>query len=313
MLEFIFLILGLLGLVIGSHLIIKGGLNIAEHYKISQFFIGLTIFAIGSDLPELFIDITGAIKKLNGFDTSELIIGETIGTCLGQIALTLGIVGLFSTLTLKKRELQRDGLLMVGSVALLFFLGFDGEISKNDGIILILTFLIYFISLFREEKIYEKIQITSKIHLTWAIFSIIGGFAILIYSSSIVVDNALILATIWGVSQSIIGIFIVGLGTSLPEMVISLSALRKRAFRLSVGNLIGSNIFDILFTLGISSAISGFIVDQKFLKFDIPFLFATSIIVLIFFGKRKKIDKKEAIALISIYITYVLIKLFLLK
>jgi len=310
MLELILLILGLLGLVIGSHLIIRGGLNIAEHYKISQFFIGLTIFAVGSDLPELFIGITGAIKKLNGFDTSELIIGEIIGSSLGQIALTLGIVGLFSTLTLKKRELQRDGLLMVGSVALLFFLGFDGEISRNDGIILVLTFIIYFISLFREEKIYEKIQRSPKMHFAWALFSIIGGFAILIYSSSVVVNNALELASLWGISQSIIGIFIIGLGTSLPEMVISLSALRKKAFSLSVGNLIGSNIFDILFTLGISSAISSFVMEKKFLRFDIPFLFVTSIIVLIFFGKRKKIDKKEAIALICIYAAYVLIKLF---
>jgi len=312
MLEFTLLILGLLGLVLGSHLIIKGSLNIAEHYKISQFFIGLTIFAIGSDLPELFIDITGAIKKLNGFDTSGLIIGETIGTCLGQIALTLGVVGLFSTLTLKKRELQRDGLLMVGSVALLFFLGFDGEISQIDGVILVMSFIIYFISLFREEKVYEKIQIAEKINLSWAIISIVGGFSILIYASSVVINNALILATLWGVSQSIIGILIIGVGTSLPEMVISLSALQKKAFSLSVGNLIGSNIFDILFTLGISSAISGFFVDKKFLQFDIPFLFATSIIVLIFFGKRKKIDKKEAIALICIYFTYVLIKLFLM-
>ena len=310
MLELTFLILGLLGLVIGSHSIIKGGLNIAEHYKISQFFIGLTIFAIGSDLPELFIDITGAIKKLNGIDTSELIIGETIGTCLGQIALTLGVVGLFSTLTLKKRELQRDGLLMVGSVALLFFLGFDGEISKNDGVILLFTFVIYFISLFREEKIYEKIQIAEKMYLTWALVSILGGFGILIYSSSVVINNALSLANAWGISQSIIGIFIIGLGTSLPEMVVSLAALRRKAFSLSVGNLIGSNIFDILFTLGTASAISGFFVDRKFLTFDIPFLFATSIIVLIFFGKRKKIDKKEAVALILIYLIYVFIKLF---
>lgn len=310
MLEFIYLILSLIALVFSSHLIIKGGLNIAEHYKISQFFIGLTIFAVGSDLPELVVAITGAIKKLNGQDTSGLIIGETIGTCMGQIALTLGFIGLFSTLTLKKRELYRDGSLMVGSVILLFLMGFDGVISRTDGIIFILIFIIYFVNLFREEHVYEKVQMAPKIHLSWAIISIIGGFAILIYSSTIVINNALSLAINWDISQSLVGILLIGLGTSLPEMVLSISALRRRAFSLSVGNLIGSNIFDILFTLGIGATISEFNVDKNLLNLDIPFLLATSIIVLIFFGKRKKIDKKEAVALISIYLSYVVIKLF---
>lgn len=309
MFEFIFLILGILGLVLGAHLVIKGGLSIARHYKISEFFIGLTILAIGSDLPELVVHINGAIKKLQGIDTSGLIVGETIGTCLGQIALTLGIIGLFNNLVLRKHELIRDGLMMVGSVALLFFVSFDGEISQMDGAVFILIYLIYFLSLAREEKLHKKLSLPRKAHLGWAGLSLAGGFLIVIYSSTVVIENALALASNWGISQSIIGSLIIGLGTSLPEIVISISAILKKANGLSVGNLIGSNIFDILFTLGIGSAISGFFVNENLLTFDIPFLFVTSMIATLFFGRNMKIERGEAAILILIYLTYVSIKL----
>ena len=308
MLALLLLLFGIISLVVGSNLIIRGGLSIAKHFKISQFFIGLTIFAIGSDLPELVVHINGAIKRLQGIETSGLIIGETIGTCLGQIALALGIIGLFSNLSLKKRELIRDGLMMIGSVAMLFLIGFDGMISRMDGVIFVLIYLIYFFSLAREENVYKKIKIARKADLNWAILSLAGGFAILIYASNVVINNALVLAEQWGIAQSIVGALIVGLGTSLPEIVLSLGALKKKAVGLSVGNLIGSNIFDALFTLGIGSAISALIMDKSFLEFDLPFLFITSVIVVLFFGRNKKIEKKEAAALVLIYFSYVGVK-----
>ncbi|MBW2977610.1 calcium/sodium antiporter [Candidatus Woesearchaeota archaeon] len=309
MLELILLVLGLLGLLLGSELIIKGALNIAEHYKISHLFIGLTILAIGTDLPELVIAITGSIDKLMGIETSGLIIGDALGSCFGQIGLTLGIIGLFGVCCLTKRELLRDGLMMVGSVALLFLAGYDGELSRFEGIAFILIYLFYFMSLRREEKIYEKIKRAPPMHLLWDAVSLIGGFAILIYSSNIVVENAITLAQSWGIAQSLVGILIVGLGTSLPELAVSLGAIRKGAFRLSVGNLIGSNIFDILFTLGIGSVIAGFNVSRNLLRFDIPFLFVLSIIALLFFRTKMKIAKKEAIILVLIYAVYVVLKL----
>ena len=132
MYELILLILGLIGLVFGAKLVIKGALNLAEHFKISKLFIGLTILAVGTDLPELFTVITGAVMRLKGIETSGLIVGETIGSCFGQIALTLGILGLFGTLFLRKRELIRDGLMMVGSVVLFFLAGIDGVITRPE-------------------------------------------------------------------------------------------------------------------------------------------------------------------------------------
>jgi len=309
MLELILLILGLVGLVVGTELVVRGALNIAKHYKLSPVFIGLTILSIGTDLPELVVDITGAIYRLSGIETSGLIIGETIGTCFGQIALALGIIGLFGTLVLTKRQLIRDGSMMVGSVVLLFLVGLDGMIQWWEGVIFVLIYGFYFFTLFREEKVTEKIR-APGIHPLWSIVSLIGGFAILVYCSKIVIDNALFLAEAWGIAQSFMGVVILGLGTSLPEIAISLGALRKKAYGLSVGNLIGSNIFDILFTLGISSIIAGFNVSRDLLKFDIPALFFVSLVVVGLFAWRKRIKTKEAVVLLLIDLAYIGFKIY---
>jgi len=310
MIELILVILGLAGLVLGSHLTINGALNIAEHFKLGQIFIGLTILAIGTDLPELFVDITGAIHRLQGTETSGLIIGETIGTCFGQIALTLGIVGLFAVLTLTKKELVRDGSMMLGSILLLLLLSLDGKLSRFDGAVLIVVYLIYFGMLFREEKIFGKIKRAPSFKLGWSIISLLSGFAILIYSSNIAITNAVSLAEIWGVKQSLIGILLLGLGTSLPELFLALTSLYKKATPLAIGNLVGSNIFDILFTVGAGSVISEFIVNKNILLFDIPFLFFTSVIALYFLRTKMRIHRHEAVVLILIYIAYIGFKLW---
>ncbi|MBD3361997.1 hypothetical protein GF358_04375 [Candidatus Woesearchaeota archaeon] len=308
--ELIYLLIGLFGLWLGAELVLRGAMNIAKKLKISHMFIGLTILAIGTDLPELFIDITAAIQRLQGIETSGLIIGETIGTCMGQIALALGILSLMGIDTVKKRELLRDGLVMLMSVGVLFLAGLDGEISIIDGGIFVLIYLFYFITITRDEQVFRKIK---KNHagnkIIWAIVSLISGFVFLIYASKAVVTNAVILASLWGISQAAVGVIIVGLGTSLPEISVALTALFKKTPELSIGNLLGSNIFDILFTVGISSVISGFLVSKNLLYFDIPILFATSLIVLYFLKTKMRLSKKEAIILIGIYFAYIIFRL----
>ncbi|MFQ6010358.1 MAG: calcium/sodium antiporter [Candidatus Aenigmatarchaeota archaeon] len=312
MYELAYLVLGILGLLLGTELVIRSSLDIAEHYKISHVFMGLTIIAIGTDLPELVVNITGALYRLAGTETSGLIIGQTIGTTISQIALILGIIGLASLSmrpSLTKRELRRDGMMMLGSVVLLFLVGLDGIITTQEGLMLVIIYLLYFSTLFREERVYEKVKRAPRMHIRWALVSLITGFIVLIYSSDFVVSNAVSLAVSLGVAQSLIGALVLGVGTSLPELSISLGAIRKKAVGLSVGNLIGSNTYDILFTLGISSAISGFIVNENLLRFDIPFLFLVSVLALFFFKTKMKISRKEAAALIGVYAIYVALKI----
>ncbi len=196
--ELLSFILGLIGLVVGTELVVRGALNIAEHYKISPLFMGLTVLAVGTDLSELIVDLTAAFQRLAGIETSNLIIGETIGTCMSQGALALGILALFGTVVFTKRQVIRDAIMMVGSVILLYLVGFDGVITRIEGLIMLFIYLVYFLEIKREEQVYDKIKRAPQFHPTWDIVSLLGGLAIVVYCSSVVIDSALILAQVWG-------------------------------------------------------------------------------------------------------------------
>ncbi len=307
-----FLIIGLVLLLTGTEFVIGAALNVARHYKISELFIGLTIMAIGTDLPELVVDITAAIHRLKGIETSGLIIGETLGTCMSQIFLTLGLIGLFSVLHLGNGGLHREKGMLVFSALIVFLLGFDGLLSRIDGFILLIIYMVYFLSLNREENIYKKfksLHLKKKLYPMWVFFSFSAGFAILFLGSQLTIQHALKLAALLRLPQAIIGIIALGLATSLPEIALAINSIRKKAYTLSIGNLIGSNIFDMLFTLGIGSAISGFLVNHGFLVFDFPYLiFAYLIFIYLILGKNN-LHKKQAFVFLSLFFFYILIKL----
>ena len=312
MYELLYLILGLAGLWIGAELTTRGSMSIAHKLKISYTFVGLTILAIGTDLPELFINITGAVEKLRGVDTSGLILGETVGTVISQTTFILGLVGLFGIVIILKREFLRDGLIMIGSAAVLFLMGMDGQLSMMDGLILVIIYVFYFMTVLREEKITEKIKNRKEGLgvLFWAGVSLVAGLIFLVFAAKVVVDNAVDLANMWGVSQTMVGLLIVGLGTSLPELTICVSAVRKKAGKLSIGNLIGSNTFDILFTLGLGAVIAkGFTVNAALLDFDIPFMIGVTVLAVFLLRTKMKLEKREAITLILVYLAYIALKL----
>ena len=313
--ELIYLVLGLFGLWIGAELTTRGAISIAKKLKISYMFIGLTILAIGTDLPELFIDLTAAIQKLQGVDTSGLILGETVGTVISQTTFILGLIGLFGLVVISKREFLRDGLIMIGSAAVFFLMSMDGQISMMDGVILVIIYAFYFMTVLREEKLHEKIRNNRGYGvMLWAAVSLIAGLFFLVFASKIVVENAVELANLWGISQTLVGLLIVGFGTSLPELSICVTAVRKKAGHLSIGNLIGSNIFDILFTLGISAVVAkGFSVTNSLVEFDIPFMIGVCVLAIFLLRTKMKLHKREAITLILVYAAYVALKLTMAK
>ena len=307
----IFLILfGLIGLWLGTELVIKGAVNIAEYYKLSQVFVGLAILSIGTDLPEMVIAINAALHNAIGnTDTSGIIIGNAIGSSFSQISLVLGSVGLLGYLTIKRRNLYEDGGMLLGSVLLVILLGIDGEITRVEGIVLIVVYLIYYFRLFHQERIGKKIKKKFSKHIRKDILFLIIGIIIVIFTSELVVDNSISFAENFGIKQSFVGIIIIGLGTSLPELALALNALRKKASGLSVGNLIGSNIFDMLIPVGMGASISELKIEKSLILFDLPFLFLLSFIVLFFFYKKKGLQKIEAVILIGIFLLYATLKI----
>ena len=307
----IFLILfGLTGLWLGTELVIKGAVNIAEYYKLSQVFVGLAILSIGTDLPEIVIAINASVHNVIGnTDTSGIIIGNAIGSSFSQISLVLGSVGLLGYLTLKKRHLFEDGIMLLGSVLLVILLAFDGKITRVDGIVLIVVYLIYYFRLFHQERIGKKIKKEFSKHIRKDILFLIIGIIIVIFTSELVIDNSISFAENFGIKQSFVGIIIIGLGTSLPELALALNAVRKKASGLSVGNLIGSNIFDILIPVGMGATIAELQIEKSLIMFDLPFLFILSFIVLFFFNRKKGLQKTEAVILIAIFVIYAVLKI----
>jgi cation:H+ antiporter len=310
MLELLSILLGLAGLWFGTEMVIKSALKITDYYGLSQAFVGITILAIGTDLPELFVAVDASLHSvIQDVDTSGIIIGNSIGSCFGQLGLVLGISALLNYLTLPKQDLYQDGIMLIGSIILVALLGLDGEISRIDGGVLIVIYLIYYFILVYQENLGEKMKKKFNNKLFKEILTLILGFIIVVFTSEVVVDNSIKFSDIIGIKQSFVGIIIIGLGTSLPELAISLNAVKNKAIGLSVGNIIGSNIFDMLIPVGIGASISELSIDKKLICFDLSFLFVISLTVLIFLYKKKGLQKIEAVILIGIFVLYASLKL----
>ncbi|MFO8016191.1 MAG: sodium:calcium antiporter [Candidatus Woesearchaeota archaeon] len=307
MFESILLILGVIGLWIGSGLVINAAQRIAKSLNISGAFIGLTIISIGSSLPEIITHIISSIDILKGIDASGVSVGTNVGSNLIQITFILGIVGLLLGVKSHKTILHRDYTVMMGSIVLLFIFSIGGTISRIEGIILVLLYIIYIGYLAKKEKLLEKNPFqTDYIKDTLIICS---GIALLIFSADLVVDEALLLSSEWGLATSFIGTLIIGVGTALPELSTALRGILKKAEGISLGTLVGSNITNPLLALGLGAAISGYTVDKYLFWYDIPVWFLVSLIVMLFFWKNKRLSRVEAMMLIALYFLYVVFKL----
>ena len=308
MLELLYLLLGLIGLWLGTELIIRGALAIAEYYRLSQVFIGLTILAVGTDLPELVVAIDASLLQLKGQETSGIIIGNALGSSLNQITVVLSVAGLVGYLTLSKKAIRQDGLVLLGATILFFLVGFDGTVSSIEGFSLIVVYLIYYLLLLYGERVPEKLKKELPKKIWHNLVYLLGGMALVVFASNVVVNNAIALAELWEVPQSFIAIVFIALGTSLPELAISINAARKKAAGLSIGNVIGSNTFDLLIPVGVGASISELRFESELLWRDLPILFIVTVIVLIYFSKKKGLQRKEAISLAGIYVMYVTVK-----
>ncbi|MCK5629917.1 MAG: calcium/sodium antiporter [Nanoarchaeota archaeon] len=295
-------ILGLVAIWFGANFVVESAVRIAKSLNLSRAFIGLTVLSVGTSLPEIFTHIFSSIDILKGLEASAVSVGTNIGSNMIQISFIIGILGLITIIRADKKILKMDYLIMLGAIAVLFIMALDGRIGQIEGVALVLAYIFYIWVLAKREHLVEVTEYKANYWKEGAIM--IFGLVVLGIAANSVVMHALDISDAWGISASFIGVLIIGVSTALPEMTTALIAILKGEHGLSLGTLVGSNITNPLFALGIGAAISGYTIENTILWYDIPCWFFASILLLLFFWKKLHINKRQALVMILIYIAY---------
>jgi len=308
--EFLALLAGLAGLWLGTEVTIRAAVVIAARLSVSEFIIGAVLLSAGSDLPELMIAIRAALETLQSAQASDIVVGSALGSSLGQIGFVLGIAGLTASLSLPRKLVFQHGGVLLGSLILLGLFGLDGRVSRVEGISLVTVYVIYLSTLLAEATAIAKPRRQVKLDSPLVSLAyLLMGLVIVVGSTELTVSSATRLAVVLNLEQSFIAVIIIGLGSSLPELSISVGAAFKRRASMSVGNLIGSNIFDTLVPVGVAAAIVDLEFDASMLHLEVPILFILSVLVLVLLARSKGMKKREAAIILGLYLGYATMKI----
>ena len=311
---YIFLIAGFIALIKGADYFVDGASGIAKYLKVPSILIGLTIVAFGTSSPEAAVSISAAIKGNNG-----IALGNVLGSNIYNISVIIGITALIFPLDVHKQTMRKEiPLTLLAGVALLILSG-DGLlkdeqimfIDRADGLILLLFFAVfvyYIVEAALNSKDPEENYLIDQapeegVRLKLNLLYTLGGLAAILIGGNWVVNSSIEIATSFGVSQTIIGLTIVAVGTSLPELITSVTAARKKNTDIAIGNIVGSNIFNVFFILGMSALISPIAVDSK-LILELFMNIGLTLVLLAFSRSHSRIVKWEGIAFIMIYLGY---------
>ena len=297
----VFLIIGIIFLLLGGDMLVKSSTALAKKLNVSPFLIGITVVSFGTSAPELLVSLNAAVRGSTG-----IAIGNVIGSNIANIALVLGLTILIRPINVKSKEYLFGWLVMF--VASIMFFGFslDGVIDFVDGLFFI-SGLMFFITLsirYRDSSINED-ELEENTDAKMIPVYFVLGAAGLYFGSEFLVTNSVIVAKYFGVSEFVIGITIVALGTSLPELVTSVIAILKGHTSISIGNLIGSNIFNVFAVLGITSLVRPLSSDTSILTSDLPVMLGVTLLLGFFLFISHRLKRMEGVLLISIYLIYV--------
>jgi cation:H+ antiporter len=299
--QVVLLLVGFVFLIKGSDFFVDGASSIASILKVPTIIVGLTIVALGTSAPEAAVSITSSLTGSNAMAVSNV-----IGSNLFNMLMVIGIAALLSNLLMEKSVLEKDLPFLVGiTVLFAIFIFIGGDITNIEGIILLIILVAYIVYLIFDAKKSSESTVVEepKWSLPKSIVFIIIGLVGIILGGDFVVDSASAIAIALGMSETLVGLTIVAIGTSLPELVTSITALKKGENQLVIGNVIGSNIFNILFVLGASSAISAIPINSSML-IDVVFMLGVTILCFIFGKTQDKYDKREGTILIALFIAY---------
>ncbi len=300
-LQLVLLCVGFAMLVKGADWFVDGSSGIATKFKIPQLVIGLTIVAMGTSAPEAAVSITAALKG-----NADITVGNIVGSNILNILIILGFSSLITSIAVAKSTIKVEIPFMIAITLLLLIMGYDGTVGRLEGIILLIVFVLYLVYLFvlsKNDGVDEEIK---ELSVTKALLWTVIGLILIVYGSDITVDAATKIAKFLGLSERFIGLTIVALGTSLPELFTSVSAARKGNADIAIGNIVGSNIFNILFVIGISASIIPVPFATGF-RFDTIVAVAAALILWFCPMKSGELKRWAGVTMLAAYALYFVI------
>jgi len=315
----IWIVLGLVVLIVGGELLVRGASALAVAMSISPLVVGLTVVAFGTSAPELAVSLQAAVVG-----KGDLAVGNVVGSNIANVLLILGLAAIVAPLLVTSRLIRVDVPLMIGAAMLLPIVGWDGNITRIEGLVLFSILVGYIISSIWasrqevkvvQEEFAHEFELPQRLTLSNIAFQlalVLGGLIALGFGAQWLVSGSVTIARQFGVSELIIGLTIVAIGTSLPEVVTSVMASLRNERDIAVGNVVGSNMFNILCVLGLTSIVArdGIDVSAAAMRFDIPIMIAVSFVCLPIFFTGQIIDRWEGgifLAYYAIYLTYLVL------
>ena len=309
--EYVILVLSLVGIVFGADFLVTGSVAIARRFKVSDFVIGAAIIGVGTSMPEMTVSFLGA---LNG--NADVAIGNVVGSNIFNVFGILGLTAVFFPVTFDRQNLKFEIPLCIGVSAMLallsfnFFNGTSQCIGRIDGLILLAAFAIFMgLSFYKDKKTVQQMsqpedkQDELPVGPMWlAVLKVIGGLAVLVFSCDVFVDNAVLIAKSFGVNDAFISLTLIACGTSLPELAASIAAALKKNTSMALGNIVGSNIFNIALILGLCSQVMP-LTSVGIGLIDYMVMIA-AVLVLYAFGKDCRINRWEGACLFLGFIAY---------
>ena len=313
--DLILLAVGLAILVVGANTLISGATKIAARLGVSTVVIGLTVVAFGTSTPELVVSVKAALMG-----SDDVAIGNVVGSNIFNILPMIGLGVLLQPVETHRSFQVREFPIMIGSSLLFFFFALNGSISRFEGACLVLLLVGYVLfhiwnvrregasQLIDAEELRELAEVQRQ-PLSWDVLKevglVVGGLIGLVFGGDLVVTHAQSLARSWGVPELIIGVTLVAVGTSLPELATTVVAAIKKEGDLLVGNAVGSNTFNILSVIGFSAMITPLVINPSVLKRDLPWLLGTAVLVWLVTLYRPKIDRRIGVAFVLLYLVYI--------
>lgn len=300
----LYFLAGFILLYYGAEFLVRGSSSVAVSFGVKKIVVGLTIVALGTSMPEFVVSLFAAMERVDGIS-----VGNIVGSNLANILLVLGLASVIRPIDVKRRVfiLELPVLLLITSMFVLFCL--DGELKGFEGAIMFVTFVAYMTFIIANRKVRENADIElvpmEKGNLAKNIFLTALGLVGLVVGGQLTIRGAIGLARAFGISEVIIGLTVVAIGTSLPELFTSIVAVIKKEDEISIGNIIGSNLFNTAFVLGIVPMIHSLNIDHSVIRFENPLMLVVTVLFAVFLFIGRGLSRLEGIMLLLIYTFFI--------